>query len=259
MSHVLSVLPIWELILAVVGVPTAIAVGLQILVRRWVGVARLELNNEVAGFVFAAIGVVYAVLLAFVVIAVWEKFSEGQTTVARESAAASALFHYAEGAEPEAAKLHDRLANYLKLTIEKDWPAMAADSEDRDTTHALDALYRAAMALNKTGTRSTADMFEVFTQIDNLTLARRVRLHLSTGLVPDVIWIALFAGASLTVFFALFFGSPNGLAQLAMTAVLSILLTSGLVVIISLDHPFSGPVQVAPESLERVLANATEG
>jgi hypothetical protein len=102
-------------------------------------------------------------------------------------------------------------------------------------------------------------MFEVFTQIDNLTLARRVRLHLSTGLVPDVIWIALFAGAGLTVFFALFFGSPNGLAQLAMTAVLSILLTSGLVVIISLDHPFSGPVQVAPESLERVLANATEG
>ena len=128
-------------------------------------------------------------LLAFVVIAVWEKFSERQTTVARESAAASALFHYAEGTEPEAAKLHDRLVDYLRLTIEKDWPAMAADSEDRDTSHALDQLYRAAMALNQTSTRSTADMSEVFTQIDNLTLARRVRLHLSTGLVPDVIWM----------------------------------------------------------------------
>ena len=259
MSHVLAVLPLWALIFVVVVAPTAIAVGFQVFVRRWVGVDRLELNNEVAGFMFAAIGVVYAVLLAFVVIAVWEKFSEGQTTVARESAAASALFHYAEGAEPEAAKLHDRLADYLNLTIEKDWPAMAADTEDRDTTHALDALYRAAMALNRTGTRSTADMSEVFTQIDNLTLARRVRLHLSTGLVPDVIRIALFAGAGLTVYFALFFGSPNGLAQLAMTAILSILLTSGLVVIISLDHPFSGPVHIAPESLERVLASAKEG
>ena len=259
MSHVLAVLPLWALIFVVVVAPTAIAVGFQVFVRRWVGVDRLELNNEVAGFMFAAVGVVYAVLLAFVVIAVWEKFSEGQTTVARESAAASALFHYAEGAEPEAAKLHDRLADYLNLTIEKDWPAMAADTEDRDTTHALDALYRAAMALNRTGTRSTADMSEVFTQIDNLTLARRVRLHLSTGLVPDVIWIALFAGAGLTVFFSLFFGNRNELAQLAMTAKLSILLTSGLVVIISLDHPFSGPVHIAPESLERVLANATEG
>ena len=259
MSHFLSGLPLWELILAVIVVPTAIAIGFQVLVRRWVGVDRLALNNEVAGFLFAAIGVVYAVLLAFVVIAVWEKFSEGQTSVARESAAAAALFHYAEGTEQEAAKLHDSLVDYLKLTIERDWPAMAADFEDAETTHALDALYRAAMALNRTGTRSTADMSEVFTQLDNLTLARRVRLHLSTGLVPDVIWIALFAGAGLTVCFALFFGSPNALAQLAMTTILTILLTLGLVVIISLDHPFSGPVHISPESLERVLAIAKGG
>ncbi len=259
MSQFLSVLPLWELILAVIVVPTAIAIGFQVLLRRWVGVDRLVLNNEVAGFIFAAIGVVYAVLLAFVVIAVWEKFSEGQTSVARESAAAAALFHYAEGTEQEAAKLHDSLVDYLKLTIERDWPAMAADSEDAETTHALDALYRAAMALNRTGTRSTADMSEVFTQLDNLTLARSVRLHLSTGLVPDVIWIALFAGAGLTVYFALFFGSPNALALLAMTTILSILLTLGLVVIISLDHPFSGPVHISPESLERVLDIAKGG
>jgi hypothetical protein len=63
----------------------------------------------------------------------------------------------------------------------------------------------------------------------------------------------------LTVYFALFFGNRNEIAQLAMTAILSVLLTSGLVVIISLDHPFSGPVHIAPESLERALANATEG
>jgi hypothetical protein len=155
MSHSLSDLPLWELILAVIVIPTAIAIGFQVLVRRWVGVDRLVLNNEVAGFIFAIIGVVYAVLLAFVVIAVWDKFSEGQTSVARESAAAAALFQYAEGAEPEAAKLHESLVGYLRLAIEKDWPAMAVSSEDTETTDALSALYRAAMALNRTGTRST--------------------------------------------------------------------------------------------------------
>ncbi len=244
--------------LAIVVLPTAVALVVQVIVRRRIGFERLELNNEVAGFMFAAIGVVYAVLLAFVVIAVWDKFSEGQTTVAHESAAAAALFRYAEGAEPEAAKFHARLVDYLKLAIERDWHAMKTDSEDGETTHALDALYRAAMALNRTGARGIADMTAVFTQLDNLTLARRVRLHLSTGLVPDVIWFALFAGAGLTVLFSLFFGNPNELTQLAMTAILSIVLTSGLVVIISLDHPFSGPVHIAPESIEHVLANATE-
>ena len=153
-----------------------------------------------------------------------------------------------------------RLTGFFKpkASTSAGWPS-GHDSEDAETTHALDALYRAAMALNRTGTRSTADMSEVFTQLDNLTLARRVRLHLSTGLVPDVIWIALFAGAGLTIYFAVFFGSPNALAQLAMTAFLSILLTFGLVVVISLDHPFSGLVHISPESLERVLAIAKQG
>jgi hypothetical protein len=259
MSYFLSALPLWALILAVVVIPTSIAVGVQVLVRRSVGVEKLALNNEVAGFIFAIIGVVYAVLLAFVVIAVWEKFSEGQTSVAKESAAAAALFYYSEGAEPEAAKLHASLVHYLTLVIESDWPAMASESEDGRTTDALGALYRAAMALNRTGTRSIPDMSEVFTQIDNLTLARRVRLHLSTGLVPEIIWITLFAGAGFTVCFALFFGSPNALAHLAMTAILSIVLAAGLVVIISLDHPFSGPVHISPEALEHVLATAEHG
>ena len=195
MSHVLSELPLWAVILAVIVVPTSIAIGSQALVRRSVGVDQLALNNEVAGFIFAIIGVVYAVLLAFVVIAVWEKFSEGQTSVAKESAAAAALFYYSEGTEPEAAKLRENLIHYLKLVIDSDWPAMATDTEDAKTTDALGSLYRAAMALNRSGTRSVADMSEVFTQIDNLTLARRVRLHLSTGLVPEIIWITLFAGA----------------------------------------------------------------
>jgi hypothetical protein len=258
MSHFLSELPLWALILAVIVIPTSIAIGFQVLVRRSVGLDRLALNNEVAGFIFAIIGVVYAVLLAFVVIAVWEKFSEGQTSVARESAAAAALFYYSEGTELEAAKLHESLINYLRLAIESDWPAMATDTEDAKTTEALGALYRAAMALNRTGTRSVADMSEVFTQIDNLTLARRVRLHLSTGLVPEIIWVTLFAGAGFTVCFALFFGSPNALAHLAMTAILSVVLAAGLVVIIALDHPFSGPVHISPEALEHVLAIAKE-
>ena len=163
------------------------------------------------------------------------------------------------GAEPEAAKLRENLIHYLKLVIDSDWPAMATDNEDSKTTDALGSLYRAAMALNRSGTRSVADMSEVFTQIDNLTLARRVRLHLSTGLVPEIIWITLFAGAGLTVCFALFFGSPNGLAHLAMTGILSIVLAAGLVVIIALDHPFSGPVHISPESLEHVLAIAEHG
>jgi Protein of unknown function (DUF4239) len=259
MSQFLSGLPLWELVLLMIVAPMIVAVGLQLVAHRWFGVEKLSQNNEVAGFQFAIVGVIYAVLLAFVVIAVWEKFSEGQTTVAQEAGAAAALFRYGEGPEPEATNLRKALAAYLTLAIERDWPAMGGEAEDAETTDALSEVYRAAMALNQSGTRNTADMSEVFAQLDNVTAARRVRLHLATGLVPDVIWVALFAGATLTIAFALFFGAENRLAQIAMTAILTILVTLGLVVIVALDHPFSGAVHIPPDSLERVLAAFKEG
>lgn len=40
-----------------------------------------------------------------------------------------------------------------------------------------------------------------------------------------------------------------------MTCVLSVLVTFGLVVIVSTDHPFTGPVHILPHPLESVLAD----
>jgi hypothetical protein len=257
-SFFLSSLPLWLLMTLIVVVPTATAMCAQLLIRRWVGVAKLAKNNEIAGFKFATVGVIYAVLLAFTVIVVWEKFSDAETAVAEEAGATAALFHYAEGKEPEALAVRTALAAYLKAAIESDWPAMAREGESHATEHALDSLYGAAIALNRSGTRGMADMAEVFRQLDNVTAARRIRLHLATGLVPSVIWIALFMGALLTVGFTLFFGSENRVAQVSMTGVLSVLVTMGLVVIISIDHPFTGPVYIHPDPLISVLAEFSE-
>ncbi len=255
MSYFLSSLPLWLLILLLVVAPTAVAMVVQLLIRRLVGPASLAKNNEIAGFKFATVGVIYAVLLAFTVIVVWEKFSEAEVAVAQEAGATAALFRYAQGPEAEAQALRRAIVAYLKTVIDDEWPAMAEMSESHEATHALDAVYNAALALNRTGGRDTADMSEVFSQLDSVTLARRTRLHLASGLVPNIIWVALFAGGFLTVAFTLFFGSENPRAQICMTGILSILVTLGLVVIVSTDHPFTGPVHILPHPLESVLAD----
>ena len=253
MSYFLSSLAIWELVLLVVLLPTALAMGAQALIHNRVPIERLVQNNEIAGFKFATVGVIYAVLLAFTVIVAWEKFSAAETAVDQEAASIAALFRYSDGGEPQAVALRDALMAYANSAIHDEWPAMQRETESGSTTKALKAVYRDAMALGATGTRETADMAEVFAQLDNVTTNRRVRLHLATGLVPGVVWIALFAGALLTVGFTLFFGSKNLAAQVAMTGVLSVLVTLGLVVIVSIDHPFTGPVRVHPDPLEAVL------
>jgi hypothetical protein len=247
-SYFLSSLPVWVLIAVIVALPTALAMGAQALIHERVGVAKLARNNEIAGFKFATVGVIYAVLLAFTVIVVWEKFNDAQSAVANEAGATASLYRYAQGKEPEAVAVRTALTNYLKA-------AMARETESPATVHALDSLYAAAIALERSGSRGTADMAEVFRQLDNVTAARRIRLHLASGLVPNVIWIVLFMGALLTVGFTLFFGSENLLAQVSMTGVLSVLVTMGLVVIISIDHPFTGPVYIHPDALELVLAD----
>jgi hypothetical protein len=58
----------------IVGGSVLGALAAMMLVRRWVAVSALEAHSEVAGFVYAVLGVVYAVTLAFVVVVVWQQF-----------------------------------------------------------------------------------------------------------------------------------------------------------------------------------------
>ena len=212
MSHFLSGLPLWTLIALIVIVPTALAMIAQLLIRRWVGIETLVKNNEIAGFKFATVGVIYAVLLAFSVIVVWEKFNDAQTSVAEEAGATAALFRYADGKAPEGGRPANGACQLpqggYRGGMARDGPRIWAHG----VTQALNRLYSAALALNQSGTRDTADMSGLPAD-RQVTAARRIRLHLATGLVPDVIWIALFAGALLTIGFTLFFGSENWLRK----------------------------------------------
>jgi hypothetical protein len=66
--------PLWISGAIIIGGGTLLAMLGPVLVRRYVALDRLTINNEIAGFKFATVGVLYAVLLAFVIIVVWEKF-----------------------------------------------------------------------------------------------------------------------------------------------------------------------------------------
>lgn len=76
--------PLW-ILGAIALVATLIVMCGTISIRRWIGLERLSSNNEVAGFKFATIGVLYAVLLGFAVIVVWQRFNDAENTVAQEA------------------------------------------------------------------------------------------------------------------------------------------------------------------------------
>jgi hypothetical protein len=146
--------------------------------------------------------VIYAVLLAFAVIVVWEKFTDAETAVVQEAGAAATLYPLASGLEPEAAATRAALTNYLRLSIDREWPQMAAGNESQEVTQALNALYAAALRLTDKGSRHPAISGEMFKQLDTITQARRVQLHGARGVVPGILWAVLVCGAVLIPFLA---------------------------------------------------------
>ncbi len=228
------------------------------LVRRRVALDRLRTNNEVAGFKFATVGVLYAVLLAFAVIVVWEKFSDAENDVAQEAGAAATIFRLADGIGGEPGKaLRADVNRYVETAISDDWPAMERGGASRSATRALDRIYATAMAYNPDDGRGRILMAETLHQLDLVTQARRARLVMATGIVPGIVWCALFGGAALTIGFTFFFGTENLRAQTMMTGALSILIFSGLLIIVAIDHPFAGSVKVGPEALTMLLEDFT--
>ncbi len=250
----IATLPLWASGLLLVGLTTALAMLGPSFVRRRVSLERLTTNNEVAGFKFAVVGVVYAVLIAFAVIVVWEKFSDAEHTVVQEAGAVAGLYRLTDGVGDEGkVAIRDALTAYLHAAIENDWPTMSRGQPSPEGTQSLNALYRTVLSINLREDRAKLVFPELLHQLDEITQARRTRLVLASGAVPGVVWLALFAGAFLTVGFAMFFATESLRSQTLMAGLLAIIIFMGLFVIAAIDYPYSGEVQVRPEALQRVL------
>ena len=77
-------------IVAVVCVAVSL-VGMR-LVRMRISAEQLKENHEVAGYIFNAFGLIYAVLLAFVVFAVWTSYDNAKQNTEMEANKLSDLF-----------------------------------------------------------------------------------------------------------------------------------------------------------------------
>ncbi len=246
-------LPLWLGAFFTVLLPTALAMVGTIIVRKRYPLSLLVKNNEVAGFNFATVGVIYAVILAFAIVSVWEKFSETELLVLQEAGASATLYRLSAGADPDATATRTAVDAYLRVVVEEEWLRMAQGEESREAAKALDGVYAAAMRLGDT--KPTAVGAEIMRELGNITQARRGRLHLAMGVVPPALWTMLVFGALLTVGFTYFFGLENLRAQVAMTGGLASIVFLGLFVIVSYDHPFTGEVSIETHPLTTVFKN----
>ena len=159
---------LWLSGILLVGLTTGLAMLGPILVRRYVTLDRLTANNEVAGFKFSVVGVLYAVLLAFAIIVVWERFTDADNIVAREAGAATNVYRLSYGmTDVPATSLRARVSAYLAATISDDWPAMEHANESASARLALDAVYGAVL-VSLSAQSDSALVAEILHQLDEI-------------------------------------------------------------------------------------------
>jgi Na+/proline symporter len=107
-------------VLVVGGTCLVALAGLE-LVQRLVSAESRQRHNDVAGFIYAALGVIYAVLLALVVIAVWGEYDAAGETVEQEANAVAEIFWLAHRLpEPEGTHIQELARFYAQEVIHKE-------------------------------------------------------------------------------------------------------------------------------------------
>jgi hypothetical protein len=244
----------WTDVLILVGTLAASAVALWLL-QHFVPHRLRETHNDVAGFIFAAVGVMYAVLLAFVVIAVWQNLDSARQTTFKEADALAGVYWISrELPLPVGAQLEHNALDYAHTVQDTEWPLMAGHHSSPQATQLVYAMRSEVFGFTPTDSRQQVLYEHAVAHVEELASERRERLTEVGDSVPSILWVALIAGALLTVGFTYLFGLSNTLAHGLMVLTLTALVVVSLLLIKEMDFPFTGVTRVEPTAFEVFLS-----
>ena len=248
-------------ILVVGGVCLA-AVGGLTLVQFLVPTSSRQRHNDVAGFIYAVLGVIYAVLLALVVIAVWEDFGRARETVESEANATAEIFWLAHRLpDPERGRLQELCRSYAEEVVGREWPLMregrAPLMEQGQATPngwvLVDDIRETLQGFEPGTSAEEALYAEGLDQVEELASARRLRLVEAEEGLPAVLWVVLIFAGVAAVSFTYLFGLESTWAHRLMVAALAAVIGLVLFTIGSMEHPFSGGASIGTGAFDLIL------
>jgi hypothetical protein len=235
--------------------------GLE-LVQRLVPATSRQPHNDVAGFIYAALGVIYAVLLALVVIAVWEEYQAASATVEQEANALAEIFWLGHRLpEPEGPHLQELARSYAQEVVDNEWPLMEqgrsplmVSEEGTPAGWTLIDEIRATLQNFQPHTKADEQLYaEGLDQVQRLADARRMRLVAAEEGVPGVLWAVLIFGGIAVVGFTYLFGLENMWAHRLMVVTLAAVIGLALFTIGAMEHPFSGGARIGTGAFDLIL------
>jgi hypothetical protein len=211
-------------------------------------------NNEAADFFLSVLGTVYGILLAFVVVVVWQRFETARDIVEKEGNAVASMFREARAlSEPGASRVSEAVRSYVDVVVNDEWPAMEGGQRSPQAMKMTDELWEVVTGIEPRNNRENAILGASLQNLNELNDARRLRLLAAQGGLPPIMWILLIGGGVITVILTYFFSCPNFRAQIMMTALFAASIAFVLFLVAAIDYPFRGDLKVTPEPLQLAL------
>jgi hypothetical protein len=238
-------------VLVVLGCMLASLVFVWILNRVWPAERRRD-HNDIIGWQVGVLGTTYAVILGFMLYAVWTSFQDANINAETEANCLVSVYRLANGLPAEQRdEVHKLARQYADIVITQEWPTMQGGELGYAGHQTIEQLWSAVLQTKPDSFAQQTAMNLALTEIDSMTEHRRVRQLQSQSKLPAILWIVLIVGGIITMLSSCMFGIDNFILHALQVVSLTLLLALILVAIADIDRPFQGVVHVNPSGFER--------
>jgi hypothetical protein len=253
--------PTWEVGLVVIGIWTGLALAGLYIFERLVDVSVRQKDTETVGLTFAIVAVVYAVLIAFIVVDVFETSAKGGQIATAEANKLSNLMFDSAGLPPQTAEaVRADLDRYIDIVVKSEWPSQQAgklgDAVFEPGWTVLAHLSTRLAMFEPETMGQNVNKGEMLHTMNDLIKARRSRILAAGEHLPTVVWEILLLAGAVAVGYTYLFGAHSFRIHMAITGLISATIALVFVLIIALDYPFRGEVSVGDDAFVSVKATA---
>lgn len=235
-------------------ISVGISVGILVFIRKKLQPSDWKTNHEVASFIFNGFGLIYAVLVAFVVFATWNDYEAAKETVDNEAILSFELFlDVGVLNEPQKDEIRARLMQYDSIIVAEEWELMETKQTSYSAKEKLSQIFVILTNYNPTTKTQEIVLQEIYGKLNDLVGQRRTRIFFATNRVPNIMWTVLIIGALLSIFFTYFFTMDQLVIQCMLTGAFALMNVLILFLILVLDNGFLGDAKISSMSYEYIL------
>ena len=224
-----------------------LALTFLLLMRRFWPTSQRREHNEIIGWQVSVLGTTYAVIMGFMLYAVWTDYNAAEMTADAEANCLVNVFRLSQGLAPADRDQIQKLSReYADAMITDEWPAMGEGSLSLSGHRIVTELWATTMQAKPASLGEQTSWNHVLTELTNMTEYRRLRELQSKSKLPGILWTVLIVGGVITTLSSCLFGTDNFKLHAIQVFSLSLLLALALVAIADIDRPFRGAVHVNP-------------